>query len=295
MEEEISVGRLEMSGRELDIFESESPFLSALLKKKLYPPLPMVNAGEKNILVWGWAVLQEARKAGVEKLRVRRMDIDPVERLRTALLLEDRRDNYSFKEKSKMLDYLIQYGIPEDDWEELSGLVASEGSFIPRTVIYRNLSGKAKRWVDSELLDLKTAGVLSRIPDGALDTLEANIARFSFSNRRRITEAVSEICVRDGLSREDAAELIRRSFQTQDPLRTIMEFRFPRLSEMEKTLADFRENHLRGTGVVLEPPRYFEGDAFQVTFTFTSTKEYLERLRSLEKISDKIDECLDLL
>ncbi len=295
MEEAISVGRLEMSSRELDIFESASPFPSGLLRNGLYPPLPVSKEGEKNILVWGWALLKAARKTGIEKLRVKCLDLGPMERLRTALLLENRRDNYSFKEKSRMLNFLIQYDIPKADREELSSLVSSKGSFIPRTEMYRNLSGKEKRWVDSELLDLKTAGVLSRIPDGALDVLESYIAPFSFSNRRRITEAVSEICVRDGLSREDASELIRHTFQTTDPLKTVMKSRFPRLSEMEKTVTAFREDHLRGTGVALEPPRYFEGDSIQITFTFASTKEYLERLRSLEKISDKIDDCLGLL
>ncbi|MFP4384827.1 MAG: hypothetical protein ACLFST_09595 [Spirochaetia bacterium] len=300
MEALISIDEFNTYSRELDVFTGKPDvFTYGALDTDTYPPLPLhiprQTEEEPPVLVWGWKLLSAAEQRGMDRIRIRRITCTPLERLKRALILEGRRDSYSAEEKHRFLDYLSGKGVVPEKWDEVSPLIASKGSFIPQARQYEKLTEQAKDLVNSGLLDLKTAEQGKHIPEAALAVLRPVLESGSFSVRRQLIEMISEVCIRDNCTPADAVRLAENLGARDEPLAYCMKLRYPRLTGLMEKFTQFRNNHLAGTGITLEPPKYFEGDTFQALFTFRSVEEFEKRIKSLEQLRKNIDGCLDLL
>ena len=64
---------------------------------------------------------------------------------------------------------------------------------------------------------------------------------------------------------------------------------------MEDHLSEVRRRRLAGTGIELEPPSNFEGDAYRVSFRLSSREELERRLAAVATLTEELDGLLDLL
>lgn len=296
----VNIDEFSTYSRELDVFAgSPDIFTFEALDTDTYPSLPLhipqQPGREPPILIWGWKLLSAAKQREIDRIRIHRIACAPLERLRRALILEGRRDGYSAGEKQRFLNYLSRNNVPRAEWDNVSPLIASKGSFVPQARQYANLPKQGKEFVDSGLLDLKTAESVRHIPEEALPLLRPVLESGSFSVRRQLVEMTAEVCIRDSCSAAEAVRLIEKINSHDDPLSCCMKLRYPRLTELTEQCNRFRNDHLAGTGITLEPPKYFEGDTFQGRFSFRTREEYEKRIKSLNNLSKYIDECLDLL
>ena len=130
--------------------------------------------------------------------------------------------------------------------------------------------------------------------DDAFAALLPSLERFSFSNRRRAARLLIELMRRDGLDTATlAAGLEERS--PSEALAWLRHRRYPRLTAMEDHLSEVRRRRLAGTGVEIDPPPNFEGDAYRVGFRFSSREELERRLNAAAALTEEIDGLLDLL
>jgi hypothetical protein len=293
--------RIEALDRELDLFPEGPAPADELVAGGFHPPLPI--GGE--ILIWGHRLVRAARRLGVPRLPCRLVEMtEPVDLLALALRLEDRAGRYTWEEKERMLAWLARRaGDRPDSWLRLEPLIEGAGRARVFAGIrrYDRLSAPLQAMVRRGRLDLKSAARLDGLPADVFELLERAEAggpgsgpavRLSSSERRILLEELREAARRSG---RDPADLLRRALQAVDPREEIRRLRRPELAALEDRFAALRRRLLDGTGIRLAAPAGFEGDGFQVSFSFESRQALRGRLAALGGLEERSDELFDLL
>ncbi len=285
---------------------SREPFLSSpapdpvLLASGLCPPLP-IRADE---LIWGRPLVEAAARLGMAELASLELDVTEGEALLVALRLEDRRDLYGFPEKEAILNRALAAvgsaagsGNPaaEAFMEEVGSLVQSEGNFTQATSRYSALEKGPKALVASGLVDLKTAQSLAGLSAAALSALASSAFGLTVSERRTAFRRFAEVARRDGLDETGQLALVDRAFVSGNAMGFFARERFPRLTEIENEFASIRDVALLKSGVTLEPPPFFEGEDFTVSFRFRDPKTLSARIRALSRLEGRCDDLVGLL
>ena len=250
-------------------------------------PLPVLS-GEN--IVWGHSVLRNAAEKGFETVYCRRINGVPESNLITALELENRKDSYSWAEKENLLNFINKNSVDKNKLE-INRLVQSEGSFISHTENYVLLPEEMKILVNNNTIDIKTAKKALGIPCGIFKKCVPLIKKITYSRRRLFIDYVSEILKKGFLSRDDVSVMIDNASLQDDPFDYVSLQRYPHLRNMENSFHEYTERNLKGSGIMLKAPPWFEGNSFSVSFSFSSDKQLgriIEKLDNIRKTSDEI-------
>ena len=89
--------------------------------------------------------------------------------------------------------------------------------------------------------------------------------------------------------------LAKRACGDPQPVETVHRLRFPVLTELEKRFAALVKQPLKGSGVQVHPPPYYEGESYTVEFAFNSAKSLERKLNALHSLEGQLDALLELL
>jgi hypothetical protein len=188
------------------------------------------------------------------------------------------------------MDYMEKRSISDDG--TIEGLVSSELRHIPR---YRKLGPAARRLVASSKIDLKTAESLASVPDAAFEALDPLLESSSFSERRIILKTFAEIVKRDRMDETAALALSRDLGAKKMAPDKLHRLRYPELSSLEDRFEAVASRALKGSGITLKPPPFFEGLRYGISFEFDSGRTLKKKIRALENLAAEEDELFDLL
>jgi hypothetical protein len=265
-----------------------------MLREALHPPVVIAPGYTENRVVWGWQIIRAATTLGIDALATRSIEADPRDQLTTALYLEARAGRYPMSEQDSILRFIEETGIPEND-PELAHLVTGDGSFVAATRKYRGLCDQGRDLIDSEVVDLKTALRLTEPTTRCLWSFRHSLAEKSVSSRRIIATLVDELVRRDHMEVDACESLVAKALDSDDPRGFLYGVRYPNLTELERRFESVRKRFVAGTGVELRHPPYFEGDAFEVVFSFRTAGELVDRARVAQRLEPACDELFDLL
>jgi len=273
--------------RRFHIFEQGPGYDDALLAEGLFPPLPVCG----DDLVWGFAILSAAERAGLDELPV--VDIPNRGSLLSALKLENRSGRYSWTEKLAIAAICEEQGENEDR-DAISRAVSGNSGFFSRIERYRKLPGYLASRVNEKKIDLGIAEKISALPETACD-LVFSASGLSFSQTRGFLVNLAEIRLRDALTDDGVTALAKDTLASTDPAAALGRMRNPGLSELTDRFKQITTKYTNGTGVSLEPPEFFEGDAYTLSFTFSTGSELERKRKVVEKIEGICDQLEDLL
>lgn len=281
-----------------DFILSPEPPDAGIVGEGLLPPLPLLVSRSGNEpplrLVWGRHIAEAALAAEVPELRVREFtkeELDPENALLLCLMMEHRRDRYTALELEKLAVILAEMN-RKDLEERVAPLVSSTGG-IRQASRRLALRQDLRRLAREEKIDLKTAETAAGIPEEIVRILEAVIESLSFSERRIFLKTLAEVLIR-GVP-EGAESFARRIADSSAPLDEVHRLRHPELSSMEDRFRDISSRILKGSGVTLRPPPYFEGRRFSVSFEFESPAMLDRKLKALGRLRDEGGDLYDLL
>jgi hypothetical protein len=150
-----------------------------------------------------------------------------------------------------------------------------------------------RRLVEAGKIDLKTARRAAGIPEGFLAEFGPVLERLSFSNTRIFLGRLGEVLA--GKSPEEAAAIKDRILAAASPEQELRRLRMPELAELEERFKDITGRLLKGAGVSVKAPPYFEGARFTVEFAFGSKEELRKKIRALERLAAEGDGLYALL
>ena len=283
---------LEQMEHPLDLFDRGIQYDPDLLTDNLYPPLPFSG----NTLIWGYRIISAAKAGGLTELTCKEINGKrPLQNLKTALKLENRRGRYSWEEKAKILEYLQNNNMGEKAIKLTAYIEEGDNSsWVKKAAIFPELSQPLKEMIKTGHIDFKTAALVRELDDDIFLYLEKR-KKLSFSQKRLLLTFFSEAVKRDKIDNSKTAELFNNILSSENPLNTIRKLRFPKLSRMEKEYDALHSRYLLKSGIKITPPAYFEGDSFSVQFTFKSNKNLAEKIRKIQLIQEHIDEFLSFL
>jgi hypothetical protein len=215
--------------------------------------------------------------------------------LETALRLEGRADGYSPEETARMLRFLRATGAGEEAIRVLDPLVRRNGGFVSPAEQYEGLPRLLQQLVEQGMVDLKTASAVTTLPEPAVAVFAGDASTLSASNRRLFLRQVYEVVQRDALSEAAAKAMVHETFRQPDPVGAVRRLRYPQLAEMESRLQRIVDSCVGGSGVRVEPPPYFEGDAFTLWFRFAGCESLAEKLRAAGRLVAECDGLFKLL
>lgn len=289
----VSVNILEGLEKDLDIFSGSKSLSREILQSGLYPPLPISG----KVLIWGFHILRTANQFSEKELICTRIpQLSPQEMLGLALKLEDRAGSYSWFEKQNILMFLSKSGISlssGDFFELIQG--RNDPHLAEKITHFSQLSSILKNLVAEHLLDLKTALEVQTLPEPVFIYLKENKKRLSFSQRRLFLTRLFEIARKKNMSPESLLSLIERAFISNDPLGMLTRLRYPELSKLENQFDELKGSTVKGTGIKLMAPSFFEGNSFTVGFTFNSKNNLSRKIQVLEQLKEKTVEFFALL
>jgi hypothetical protein len=287
---------------ELDIFSGGKTPTADLIEKNLYPPLPICS----DMLIWGFEILRAAERQHLKGVNCLVIPFCPrVERLSLALKLEDRAGSFSWPEKERMWHFLVASETASEDQsarreviEELthvSPLIEDhpDSQLGTKIAAFATLPQALKILVGEAQLDLKNAARVRSLPEEVFAGLQSST--LTFSQRRQFLNELFEVSRKAELSQAETKELAGRAIRDPNPLGFVRRLRYPTLSELERRFSQLEEQLLKGSGVRIKPPPYFEGDAFTVEFEFTSGRSFNRRLDTLQTLEGRLDALLQLL
>jgi hypothetical protein len=289
----VDTEKLLSGDRRFDLFTETRAPDDEILKRELYNPLPL--AGDR--LVWGFGIARRVEALGLERMLCADIEEErPGELLRLALLLEGRAGRYTWPEKERILDFMKQYGLTDaaaaiSEWVE----GRREPEFISRVTLYSALDPDLKRLLDDGLIDFKTASRIRDLPHSLFEHLLGSQNALSFSERRLTSLYIAEIIRRDGLPAKQAGELVKKVFADEKPPARAATLRYPRLTDAEKRFTRFKERHLKGSGISLHAPPYYEGSEFHIEFRFRDYSQYVKRADKLSGLKENINELFQIL
>jgi hypothetical protein len=150
-----------------------------------------------------------------------------------------------------------------------------------------------QRLAEQGKIDAKTAHRSQNIPEETLTACENLLTRLSFSSRRIFLEELADILA--DTTPDEAQKITSRILGAEKPEEELHRIRMPGLTQLEERFKDISSRLVRGTGVKLTAPPYFEGGRFTLTFSFAGKDELKRKIRVLEKIADQGEELYDLL
>ena len=290
---------------EMDIFSGSKAPDSELIEKKIYPPLPICS----GTVIWGFQILRSAESQGLRQVNCLVIPSCPrAGMLSLALKLENRPGSFSWLEKQRMLAFLGKSeSLSTADGDpvvspaliellsELSPLI--EGHRDPqlagKIISFASLPQGLKALVSEEQVDLKSAVRVQNLPEAVFAGLHASA--LTFSQRRQFLNELFEVGRKLRLSHAEIADLAKRAFGDPQPIETVHQLRFPVVTELDKRFAALVEQPLKGSGVQLRPPPYYEGETFTVEFGFNSAKSLDRKLNALRSLEGHLDALLELL
>jgi hypothetical protein len=278
---------------DFDFFISPVTQSDDLLKNQLYAPFPV--AGQK--LVWGFQFVKRALHLGIKQVVCRDFsEAGIIELLRLALLLENRKGSYSWREKEKIVLFCEKHNIDALS-DDIIVLIEnhSDEEFFKRIKYYIKYPDALKSLLDKKFVDAKTGERISKLPRSFFQKLLKNESRFTYAERRIFCHYVSEIIKRDKLKSAQREKFIKTIFSQDKPLKEVRKLRYPTLTGLEKRLANFKEQYLKGSGVALHEPPYFEGNAFRLSFSFENKQQYEKKVTRLIRLKQNIHELIRLL
>ncbi|MCF7929819.1 MAG: hypothetical protein K9L29_12160 [Spirochaetales bacterium] len=269
---------------------------SEMVLRHAYPPLPV--CGER--LIWGFPLLEAAEDQRESRLLCREIGgpgFSPEgggtgDLIREALLLEGRVDRYSPGEQDRILALIERFG--ESD-PPVDGLVQRKGSFRRMVGQYRSLSKHLRLMVDEGWTDLKTAVAVNGLSPAAAVRLQEGAAGLSFSSRRLLLRYLYEASRRREAGENEQLELAGKILASKDPLEAAQALRFPFITDLERRFDGLRQEVLRKSGVELDHPPGFEGEAFTVRFDFRSPVDLERKIGKLKELKERSNELFDLL
>ena len=150
-----------------------------------------------------------------------------------------------------------------------------------------------RRLVREGKIDIATARRSSEIPAEILKEFKAVLTGLSFSSTRIFLTQLRELLA--GKTKEDARTLTERLLAAPLPAEELELLRMPELSEMQKSFREITGRLLKGTGLDLKAPPFFEGSRFTVTFSFAGPEELARKIRALEKLKNEGASLYELL
>ncbi len=299
-----TVSELSLLDRRFDIFDGSRPPDRIILEEDLYPPVVLLRrdgwkeGGTEHIPIWGWRIIDAAEAAGLPALRVKLLDDGITAALELVLRLEGRIGGFSLKEAAAVLDLLTagnddtDGSIPEEHFAQLLG---GRTDYLRRVRDYQGLPLYLRTWVNTNLIDLKTASSLQDLPAELFCVAAEGLRSLSFSSRRLFLTLFSELFLRDSPAVPEAQNRLSALLRKKDPLAALRRLRYPQLTEMERRLQDYVRSNIAGTGITLQLPENFEGDRISFSFDLHHGGQLQRRLSDLKRIGESIDELFDLL
>ncbi len=283
--EKIRISKLAGSGDDYDFFNYE-----AAADNDLYS-LPLLS---DNVLIWGHNTVRSV-SGRMDDIYCRIIEGSADENLAAALKAESRTDSYSWFEKEKILDFMKKNSI-DPEKSEAPGLVQTEGSFIPNTEKFSALCSMLKENVNNNTVDLKTALKLEMLGDTeAAGKIIDITGDYSFSRKRLFINYIVEIKKKGELGREEIISLLDEISASDDPFESAAFKRYPSLMRLENEFSSYLEKYLKGSGIQLKSPPFFEGGSYSVQFSFKSEKQLSRIIEHLEKVRKTSDEIFRLL
>lgn len=273
--------------RRFHIFDKGPGYDNTLLTEGLFPPLPVCG----NDLVWGFTILSAAESAGLNELPV--VDIPRQGSLLRALKLENRTGKYTWAEQLAIAALCEELGENEDH-DAVSRAVSGNSGFFSRIDRYRKLPGYLANRVNAKRIDLGIAEKITALPEAACD-LVFSACGLSFSQIRGFLVNLAEVSRRDTLSTDEVISRTTDALASTDPAAALDRVRNPGLSDLVARFDRITERYTKGTGVRIEPPQFFEGDGYSISFSFSTGGELERKRKVVEKIEGICDELEDLL
>lgn len=283
---------------ELDIFSGGRAPAPELIEKNLYPPLPICS----DTLIWGFEILRSARRRRLRQMNCLIIPSCPrSEMLSLALKLENRAGSFSWPEKQRMLEFL---GTSEDLsagpalielFSDLSPLIEAhrDPQLAAKIAEFAALPQGLKALVAAGQVDLKNAVRVRNLPQEVFAGLQGST--LTFSQRRQFLNELFEVSRKGKLAQREIRDLASQAFRDRQPIETVHRLRFPTLTELESRFSALEEHLLKGSGVRLNPPPCFEGEAFSVEFQFNNSKSFKRKLNALHSLQGHLDALFELL
>jgi hypothetical protein len=269
-----------------------------LLKRELYPPLPLWERGDRAgcTIVWGKRIVEKLSELPMKEVLVRKFgpgELTLTEALIVWIGLEQRQGGWRWTELADLYPFVHKHRIslPEP---LLSTLVGSEENWH-RVEQFMQLSEPLRQLVSEEKLDLKTALRVKSIDPQAIEQLKPVLESLSYSERRILLRLFYEVVQRDRLDSPQSMDLASRLKDTPKPLEELYRIRYPSLHHLQETYHATVDTFLKGTGIKVTPPPYFEGTQFRVEFVFDKGSQLQRKALTLQKLSEKIDPVIETL
>lgn len=218
---------------------------------------------------------------------------DLVSGLRVALIAEDRRGEYRLSELERIRRLVESCDAVEAAWNEIVPLLAADADPWPLIERYRRVPSALGTAVDAGAIDLRTAEAVPQEWAAAAGRVLPLFTTLSFSNRRQALRMAVELLrggADEGLLAQELAQLA-----PPEILPALRRRRYPELTNLERRFEALRRRIFSGSGVTLAPPTNFEGDRFQVSFSFRNGAELRARIEATERLEETVDELLELL
>lgn len=285
-------GILDLDQR-LDIFEKRERYSAQLIDIDLVPPLPIY----RNILIWGHHIVRMAREMGKRELNCIIIEnCTNFQLMRIALELESRPGKYSWKEREAIY-HQLQFTGEAWNCEPIAMLV--EGEPVPnwaqKVEDYAGQQRGLKELIERHIIDLKMSHKLKELPAALHSLLAEHTEQFSFSERRILLNMLIEIVQRDRLPEKETIDFFRSVLTHNNPMEYARGIRFPYLTSLETKFTVLSRKILGESGIKLHPPPFFEGDSFEVSFSFSNKKGFIGKMKALERLGDAADEFFQLL
>lgn len=287
----LSPDELLLTPGRFDIFDKNSAVDSELLTAGLYLPVPLWK-GEP---VWGFNIARSAIRSGIGDLVCTTLQGSAETALLTALKLENRTGKYTWEERLAIADLAETLNVSvAGAGNAVSIAVDGDGGFLTRIAEFRGLPPWLRVLVAEKRLDLKSATRIDTIPREVCEQVSA-YSGFSFSEFRLFLTDLSEVLLRDSVSADQAISLTATLLEAVKPLKALAEVRYPALSDTHRRFAHIEREYVDNTGIKVDPPAYFEGDSYTVTFSFRNGAELKRKSEVLGRLVEACDRLEELL
>jgi hypothetical protein len=270
-----------------------------LLQNELYTTLPVWETGtsaEKRSLIWGTPIVALLHKKKCPFVFIHLFSKEELD-THTALLLffklENRRDRWSWEELVELSRFLEKEGISlgEDD---IRKYIFSDGGW-QRVEKFSALPPFLQTLVEEKKIDIKTAEKIQGIPEEALHILLPALESLSYSEHRIYVRMFLELVRKDNLNKAECIALAEWIGTSQDPPGEIRKMRYPELTGLENRFKQIVEPAIKGTGIRITPPPYFEGSHFSLEFQFESPEQLNRKVFTLQQFIEKGNDLFSLL
>ncbi len=237
-----------------------------LLKKEIYPPIPLWFRGNKggDRMIWGKVLVEKLKELKVQEVLVRKFSSDEI----------------------TVSEAMILWTGLEHPNEEWNSYRMKDFDLLPTPL---------QQLVAEMKLDLKTALRVRNLPLEIIEILNPFLETLSYSQRRIFLRLFFEVFQRDLLDTREGIALAIQLVHSSKPLEELYQIRYPELHRLEQTYHATVDPVLKGTGIQVSPPPYFEGARFKVEFYFGKSDQLKKKAQILQKLSETIDPVIEQL